>query len=81
MDPPIDLEEAEEVSNNNQDDDDEDAQSDGAVAGLRRSKRKRRNRVQTIYNFDNKAYQVDAEEGVLHINPAVLEQRKNHSRY
>jgi hypothetical protein len=53
---------------------DEDAMSDGAVAGLRRSKRKKIKKGQTVFDFDNRMYQV--EDGVLHINPAALEQTK-----
>lgn len=55
-------------------DDDEDALSDGAVAGLRRSRRRRRLRQPTVIDFDNRLSNVN--EGVLHINPAVLEQTK-----
>jgi hypothetical protein len=44
------------------------------VAGLRRSRRRRRMRKPTVIDFDNRLLSVN--DGVLHINPAVLEQTK-----
>jgi hypothetical protein len=53
-------------------DEDSDDASDRAVAGARRSKRKRVPRQMTTFDFSNKTYQVS--DGVIHINPAAIEQ-------
>jgi hypothetical protein len=55
-----------------EEDDDSDAESDRAVAGLRRSKRKRVKRQPAIIDFKNLTYALS--DGVIHINPPAIEQ-------
>jgi hypothetical protein len=55
-----------------EEDGDSDAESDRATAGLRRSRRKRRKREPTVIDFKNLTYK--EHNGVIHINPAIVEQ-------
>jgi hypothetical protein len=73
----IEIEDAEETINGagdvEEDDDDEsDAESDRATAGLRRSRRRRKMIEPTVIDFRNLTYK--EHNGVIHINPAILEQ-------
>jgi hypothetical protein len=54
------------------DGDESDAESDRATAGLRRSRRRRKMREPTVIDFKNLTYK--EHNGVIHINPAILEQ-------
>jgi hypothetical protein len=56
--------------------DEQDNSSTGAVR--RRSRRIRKKREPTVIDFENRAYAVD--DGVLHINPAVLEQAREDTK-
>jgi hypothetical protein len=53
-----------------------ESSSTGAVR--RRSKRKRKKKQPTVIDFGNRTYQV--EDGVMHINPNVLEQMKEDAK-
>jgi hypothetical protein len=56
-------------------DSDEDEESVTSVQAVRRSGRRRRIRPPLVVDFDNLAY-ARGEDGVVHINPSVLEQAK-----